>query len=72
MATSTSSCEVMANSRRESAAPLRQPEDRQEYRRSLHKSSSPHWKGAYREVRFSVRVCTCTELHQLLSSLAEM
>jgi hypothetical protein len=27
----------------------RQPEDRQEYRKSLHKSHSPHWKGAYRE-----------------------
>ena len=32
-------------------SPPRQPEDRQEYRKSLHKSScSPHWKGAYREV----------------------
>ncbi|CAI8043229.1 RPA-interacting protein A [Geodia barretti] len=38
------------NSGYASSPPPRQPEERQEYRKSLHKSSnSPHWKGAYRE-----------------------
>ena len=42
------------NSGYASTPPPRQPEERQEYRKSLHKSSnSPHWKGAYREVRLN-------------------
>ena len=44
------SCGMSSYSSRR-APPPRQPEERQEYRMSLHKSSSPHWKGAYREVR---------------------
>ena len=45
---------------RDAARPLRRPEEREEHRRSLHKSSSPNWKDAYRQVREVTRKLSCT------------
>ena len=56
---------------------IRTPEDRQEYRRSLHKSSgSPAWKSTYRQVSMakllSYRLCVLTGCPSLRTHVLAM